>query len=99
MFTPPAQLWQVFLGRVALLEVGSSQSPSNALSAVAFEDALVPRVRFSLPPGTSVPGGAGGFVLVDGEGPPSHGGSIRDTSSRSTPVLGLVSVGVGRTPP
>ena len=80
-------------------EVGSSQSPSNALSAVAFEDALVSRVGFSLPPGASVPGVEGGFVLVDGEGPPSQGGSIWGTSSRSTPVLGCVSVGVGRTPP
>ena len=80
-------------------EVGSSQSPSNALSAVAFEDALVPQVRFSLPPGASVPEGEGGFVLVDGEEPPSQGGSIRDTRSRSTPVLGRVSVGVGLTPP
>ena len=38
-------------------EVGSSQSTLNALSAEAFEDALVSRVGFSLPPGTSVPGG------------------------------------------
>ena len=37
--------------------------------------------------------------MVDGEGPSSQGGSIRDTRSRSTPVLGRVSVGVGRTPP
>ena len=33
-------------------EVGSSQSTSNALSAEAFEDALVSRVGLSLPPGT-----------------------------------------------
>ena len=31
-------------------------------------------------------------------GPSSQGGSIQDTSSRSTPVLGCVSVGVGYTP-
>ena len=38
---------------------------------------------------------------MDGEGPSSQGGSIRDTRSGSTPVglLGHVSVGVGRTPP
>ena len=79
-------------------EVGSSQSTSNALSAVAFEDALVPRVRFSLPPGALVPGGEEEFVL-DGEVSSSQGGSIWDTCSRSTPVLGRVSVWVGRTPP
>ena len=80
-------------------EAGPARSPSNALPAVAFEDALVPRVRFSFPSGAPVPGGAGGPVLVDGAGPSSHGGSIRDTCSRSTPVLGRLSIGVGRTPP
>ena len=80
-------------------EVGSSQSTSNALSAVAFEDALVSRVGSSLAPGTTIPGGEGGSVLVGGAGPSSQGGSIRDTGSGSTPVLGLVSVGVGCTPP
>ena len=80
-------------------EVGSSQSTSNALSTVAFEDALVSRVGSSLAPGTTVPGGERGFVLVDGERPSSRGGSIRDTCSGSIPVLGHVSVRVGRTPP
>ena len=73
-------------------ETSSSQSLSNALSAVAFEDALVSRVGSSLPLGAFVPGGERGFVLVDGEGPSSLGGSIRDTRSGSTPVLGRVSV-------
>ena len=36
---------------------------------------------------------------MDGAGPSSQGSSIRDTCSGSTPVLGHVSVGVGRTPP
>ena len=36
---------------------------------------------------------------MDGAGPSSQGGSIRDTHSGSTPVLRLVSVGMGRTPP
>ena len=80
-------------------EVGSSQLTSNALSAVAFEDTLVTRVKFSLPLGAPVPGGEEGFVLVDGEVSSSQGGSIRNTYSRSTPVLGCVSVRVGRTPP
>ena len=79
-------------------EVGSSQSSSNALPAVAFENALVPRVGSSLAPRTSVPGGVGGSVLVDGAGPSSPRGLIQDTSSRPSPVLGRVSVGVGRTP-
>ena len=80
-------------------EAGPARSPSNALPAVAFEDALAPRVRFSFPSGAPVPGCAGGPVLVDGAGPSSHGGSIRDTCSQSTPVLGCLSIGVGRTPP
>ena len=80
-------------------EVSSSQSTSNALSAVAFEGPLVSRVRSSLPSGALVLEGERGYVLVDGEGPSSQGGSIRDARSGSTPVLGCVSVGVGRTPP
>ena len=80
-------------------EVGSSQSTSNAFSAVAFEDALVSQVGSSLAPGTTVLGVERGFVLVDGETPSSQGGSIRDTRSGSTPVLGRVSVEVGCTPP
>ena len=80
-------------------EAGPTRLPSNALPTVAFEDALVPRIRFSFPSSAPVPGGAGGSVLVDGAGPSSLGGSIRDTCSRSTPVLGRISVGVGRTPP
>ena len=80
-------------------EASSSQSTSNALSVVAFEDSLVSQVGSSLPSGALVPGGGGGFVLVDGEEPSSQGGSIRDTRSESTPVLGCVLVGVGRTPP
>ena len=79
-------------------EIGSSQSTSNARSAVAFEDALHSRVGFSLASGTTVPGGEREFVLVDGERPSSQGGSIRDTRSGSAPVLGRVSVGVGHTP-
>ena len=67
-------------------EAGSSQSTSNALSAVAFEHALVSRVGSSLAPGTTVLEGEGGSVL-DGAGPSSQGGLIRDNYSRSTPVL------------
>ena len=80
-------------------ETGSSQSTLNTLSSVAFENTLVSRVRSSLPTGAFVHGGEGEFVLVDGEGPSSQGGSIQDTCSGSTPVLGCVSVMLGRTPP
>ena len=80
-------------------EVGPTQSTLDALSAVAFEDALVSRVGSALPSGTSVPVGEGGSVLVDGAGPSSHGGSIRDACSGSTPVFERISVGVGSTPP
>ena len=38
-------------------EVGHTQSTSNVLSVVAFEDALVSRVGSALPTGTFVPGG------------------------------------------
>ena len=79
-------------------EVGPARSTSNVLSAVAFEDSLVSRIRSALPPGTPVPGGEGGSILVDGVGT-SHGGSIRDTCSGSTSVLRRISVEVRRTPP
>ena len=80
-------------------EVASSQSSSNALPAVAFEDALVSRVGSSFVPGASLPGSERGSVLVDGGEPSSPRGSIWDTTSGSSPVLGRVSVGVGSTPP
>ena len=79
-------------------EIFSSQSPLNALSAVAFEDALVSRAD---PPSLPVPlyrEVREDFVLVDGEKPSSQGGSIWDTCSGSTPVLGHVSVRVWCTP-
>ena len=55
-------------------EASSLQLTSHALSAVAFEDALVSQVGSSLPSGVLVPGGERGFVLVVGEGPSSQGG-------------------------
>ena len=78
---------------------GSSQSSSDALLAVASEDALVPRVRPSLASGGFARGSETRSVLVDGEGSPVDGGSIRDTCAGSSPVLGRVFVGVGRSPP
>ena len=78
---------------------GSSRSSSDALFAVAAEDALVPRVRPSLASGGFAGGSETGSVLVDGEGPSVDGGSIRDTCAGSSPVFGRVFVGVGRSPP
>ena len=79
--------------------VGSSRSSSDALLAVASEDALVPRVRPSLASGGFAGGSETGSVLVDGEGSPVDGGSIRDTCAGSSPVFGRVFVGVGCSPP
>ena len=78
---------------------GPSRSSSDALFAVATEDALVLRVRPSLASGGFAGGSETGSVLVDGEGPSVDGGSIRDTCARSSPVFGRVFVGVGRSPP
>ena len=79
--------------------VGSSRSSSDALPAVASEDALVPRVRPSLASGGFAGGSETGPVLVDGEGSPVSGGSIWDTCAGSAPVFGRVFVGVGCSPP
>ena len=79
--------------------VGSSRSTSDALLAVASEVPVVPRVRPSLASGGFAGGSETGSVLVDGEGSPVSGGSIRDTCSGSTPVFGRVFVGLGCSPP
>ena len=79
--------------------VGSSRSSSDALLAVASEDAVVPRVRPSLASGGFAGGSETGSILVDGEGSPVDGGSIRGTCAGSAPVFGRVFVGVGCSPP
>ena len=79
--------------------VGSSRSSKDALLAVASEDAVVPRVRPSLASGGFAGGSETGSVVVDGEGSPVDGGSIRDTCAGSSPVFGRVFVGVGCSPP
>ena len=81
--------------------VGSSRSTSDAFLAVASEVPVVPRVRPSLASGGFAGGSETGpvLVLVDGEGSPVSGGSIRDTCSGSTPVFGRVFVGLGCSPP
>ena len=100
MQSPPAQLWQVILGSPGFAgAVGSSRSTSDALLAVASEVPVVPRVRPSLASGGFTGGSETGPVLVDGEGSPVSGGSIRDTCSGSTPVFGRVFVGLGCSPP
>ena len=78
---------------------GPSQLPSDALSAVASQGALVPRVRPSLSSGAFATGSETGPVLVDGEGSSFDGSSIRDTCSGSSAVFGHVLFGVGRSPP
>ena len=78
---------------------GPSRSPSDELSAVASEGALVPRVIPSLSSGALAPGSETRSVLVDGEGSSFDGGSIRDTCSGSSPLFGRVLFGVGRSPP
>ena len=57
--------------------VGSSRSTSDALLAVASEVPVVPLVRPSLASGGFAGGSETGPVLVDGEGSPVSGGSIR----------------------
>ena len=88
-------LWQVVLGHLALLE---RLVPHSRLRMRSLQWHLKTHWSPKSDP-PSLLGGERGFVLVDGEGPSSQGGSIRDTSSRSTPVLRRVSVGVGLTPP
>ena len=66
---------------------------------MASEDAVVRRVRPSLASGGFAGGSETGSVLVDGEGSPVNGGSIRDTYAGSSPVFGRVFVGVGCSPP
>ena len=60
---------------------GPSRSPSDVLSAVASQGALVPRVRPSLSSGAFATGSETGSVLVDGEGSFFDWGSIQDTCS------------------
>ena len=79
--------------------VGASRSTSDALLAVASEVPVVPRVRPSLASGGFAGGSETGPVLVDGEGSPVSGGSIRDSCSGSSPVFGRVFVGLGCSPP
>ena len=100
MQSPPAQLWQVILGHLASLE---RLVPHGRLRMRSLQWHLKtqwsPRVSPSLASGVFAGGSETGSVLVDGEGPPVDGGSIRDTCVGSSPVFGRVFVGVGCSPP
>ena len=100
MQSPSAQLWQVVLGHLASLE---RLVPHGRLRMRSLQWHLKsqwsPRVRPSLASGGFAGGSETGPVLVDGEGSPVSGGSIRDTCSGSTPVFGRVFVGLGCSPP
>ena len=85
--------------RVIAGEAGSPWETQDAIDTVASEVPLVPRERPSPPPGTPVPAGQGGPLLVDGEGPPPQGDELRNADSGSPPLLRRVTVGVGSSPP
>ena len=95
MQSPPAQLWQVILGHLASLE---RLVPHGRLRMRSLQWHLKmhwsPRVRPSLASGGFAGGSETGPVLVDGEGSPVSGDSIRDTCAGSAPVFGRVFVGV-----
>ena len=100
MQSPPARLWQVILGHLASLE---RLVPHGRLRMRSLQWHLKmhwsPRVRPSLASGGFAGGSETGSVLVDGEGSPVDGGSIRGTCAGSAPVFGRVFVGVGCSPP
>ena len=99
MDDPPAQLWQVILGHLALLE---RLVPHGRLRMRTLQWHLKahwsPRVRPSLSSSALATGSETGPVLVDGEGSSLDGGSIRDTCSGSSPVFGRVLFGMGHSP-
>ena len=99
MQSPPAQLWQVILGHLASLE---RLVPHGRLRMRSLQwhlksqwspESDPPRFRWLCGGSETEP------VLVDGEGSPVSGGSIRDTCSGSSPVFGRVFVGLGCSPP
>ena len=96
---PSAQLWQVLLGHLASLE---RLVPHSRLRMRSLQWHLKTHWSpESEPPSLPVPlcQEVKEDLSVNGAGPSSQRGSIRDTCSGSTPVFGCVLVGVGRTPP
>ena len=79
-------------------EAGSPRKTQNALTPRASEVALVPREGPSQPPGTLVPAGRGRPLLVDGEGPPTRGDTLRNPNPGPPSILGCVPSGLGSTP-
>ena len=99
MDAPPAQLWQVILGHLALLE---QLVPHGHLRMRTLQWHL--KARWSpesdppLSSGAFATGSETGPVLVDGEGPSVAGGLIRDTCFGSSPVFGRSLFGMGHSP-
>ena len=80
-------------------EAGPPRKTRNVLSPMASEVTLVPRERPSQPSGTPLPAGRGGPLLVDGEGPPTRGDTLRNSNPGPPSILGCVPSGLGSSPP
>ena len=70
---------------VVVGEAGTPRKTLGALPPVASEDQLVHRDRSPTPPGTLVPAGGQGHLLVDDEEPPARGDALRGTSPPPPP--------------
>ena len=77
--TPRPALAGVVGTHVIAGEAGPPRKTQNALTPMASEVTLVPGERPSQPPGTPLPAGRGGPLLVDGEGPPTRGDTLRNS--------------------
>ena len=94
---PPAQLRQVLLEHMSSLE---KLVPRGRLRMRSLQWHL--KSYWSLerdPPGTPVPAGRGGPLLVDGEGPPTRGDTLRNADPRPPSILGCIPSGLGSSPP
>ena len=97
---PPAQLWQVLLGHMSSLE---KMVPRGRLRMHSLQWHL--KSHWSPerdPPNLPVPrsqAGRGGPLLVDGEGPPTRGDTLRNSDPRPPSILGCVPSGLGSSPP
>ena len=96
---PRPALAVVFGTHVIAGETGPLRKTQNALAPMASEVTLVPGERPSQPPSTSVPSGRGGPPLVDGEGPPTRGDTLRNADPRPPSIIGCVPSGLGSSPP
>ena len=73
-------------------EAGPPRKTRNALAPMASEVTLVPGVRPSQPPSTPVPAGRGGPLLVDGEGPPTLGDTLRNADPRPPSIEATIQI-------